>query len=157
MNRNLKRNVSRDKGFTLIELMVIVAILSILLVIAIATYQDYLIRSKVSEGLAFASEAKTGVSSFYYNTRRWPINNQEAGLPAAGNYSRYDFISELRIQDTPREGTISVVFDLPGSTADGRELHLVPSTLTEIIRWSCNSPASNALELVHLPANCRGD
>lgn len=146
----------RNKGFTLIELMVVVAVLSILLVIAIATYQDYLIRSKVSEGLGFASEAKTSVSNFYYNVRRWPADNQEAGLPIAGNYSRYDFIAELRLQSTPKPGTIAVVYDLPGTTADGKELHLIPSTQTVNIAWTCDSPGANALEVSHLPASCRG-
>lgn len=147
--------MSRNKGFTLIELMAVVAILSILLVIAIATYQDYLIRSKVSEGLAFAAEARTSVSDYYYNLREWPENNGDAGLAQASNYSRYDFIDRLTISSTPRPGTISVVFSIPGTSADGRELRLVPSTLTDTIAWSCYSPDDNALQVNHVPASCR--
>ena len=147
---------NRDKGFTLIELMAVVAILSILLVVALAAYQDYVIRSKIGEGLAFAAEAKTSVSEYYYNIREWPPNNQSAGLPRASNYGRYEYLERLEIISTPRPGTIAVTFDLPGTTADGRELHLIPSTLTDIITWTCESPAGNALEVSHLPANCRG-
>lgn len=148
--------MNRNKGFTLIELMVVVAILSILLVVALAAYQDYVVRSKVSEGMVFASEAKTSVSEYYYNIRKWPPDNTSAGLPIAQNYSRYDHIHRLELSNTPRPGTISVTFDLPGTTADRRELHLIPSTLDEIIAWTCSSPADNALEVAHLPANCRG-
>ncbi len=147
--------MNRSKGFTLIELMAVVAILSILLVVAIATYQDYLIRSKVTEGLAFAAEARTSVSDYYYNLRDWPADNSAAGLPSPSNYSRYEFIEQLRISSLPRPGTISVVFDLPGTSADGRELQLIPSTLTEIIAWTCYSPEDNALEVSHVPASCR--
>ena len=147
---------NREKGFTLIELMAVVAILSILLVVALAAYQDYVIRSKVGEGLAFAAEAKTSVSEYYYNLREWPPDNQSAGLPLASNYSRYEYLERLEITSIPRPGTIAVTFDLPGTTADGRELHLIPSTLTEIIAWTCETPEDNALEVSHVPANCRG-
>ena len=149
--------MNRNKGFTLIELMAVVAILSILLVVALSAYTDYVVRSKVSEGLSFAAEAKTGVSDYYYNIRSWPPDNSAAGLPPAGNYSRYEFIQSLELVSLPRPGTIAVTYDLPGTTADGRELHLIPSTVQEIIAWTCNSPAGNALEINHLPANCRGN
>jgi len=146
----------REKGFTLIELMAVVAILSILLVVALAAYQDYVIRSKVAEGMGFAAEAKTSVSEYYYNFKAWPQTNQSAGLPAPDNYSRYEYLQRLEITTIPRPGTIAITFDLPGTTADGKELHLIPSTLTTIIAWTCESPADNALEVSHLPANCRG-
>jgi type IV pilus assembly protein PilA len=149
--------MNRNKGFTLIELMAVVAILSILLVIAIATYQDYMIRSKVSEGLAFAAEARTSVSDYYYNLRDWPTDNGTAGLPPPGNYSRYQFLESLELTSIPRPGTIAVTFDIPGTSADGKELQLIPSTLTDIIAWTCLSPAGNALDINHLPASCRGN
>jgi type IV pilus assembly protein PilA len=141
----------------MIELMAVVAILSILLVVAVAAYQDYVVRSKVSEGMGFVAEARTSVADYYYNRRAWPADNGAAGLPPAGNYSRYNFLERLEISDTPRPGTIAVTFDIPGSTADGKELQLIPSTLTEIIAWTCLSPDDNALDINHLPANCRGN
>jgi type IV pilus assembly protein PilA len=148
--------MNRNKGFTIIELMAVVAILSILAVIAINAYSGYIVRSKVSEGLAFASEAKTAVSGYYSIDKQLPQNNRAAGLPEPDTYNKLDYISRLELSSTTPFGTIILTFKIPGTSADGKELHLVPSTADEAVSWTCKPPAVNGLTVNQVPANCRG-
>ena len=70
------RAAGSEAGFTVIELMIVVTIVSILAVIAMPAYVEYATRSKVSEAMGFMGEAKTSVSErFYTNNQQWPVNN----------------------------------------------------------------------------------
>ncbi|MCH6548628.1 MAG: pilin, partial [Proteobacteria bacterium] len=71
-----------QQGFTLIELMIVVAIIGILAAIAIPAYQDYTVRAQVSEGLNLGGGAKTAVTEYFQDRGAWPVNNTEAGLDA---------------------------------------------------------------------------
>ncbi|MEZ5573683.1 MAG: pilin [Halioglobus sp.] len=148
--------MTRNKGFTVIELMAVVAILSILAVLALAAYSDYVVRSKVAEGLGFAAEARTSISEYYYNTGYMPTSNAQAGLPAADSYNRYDFIRKLELSSTEPLGVITITFKLPGSKADNKELQLTPSTTDGVVYWRCAAPAVNGIENNQIPPNCRG-
>ena len=71
---------SVQKGFTLIELMIVVAIIGILAAIAIPAYQDYTVRSQVTEGLNLASDLKAAVAETFAQTGSWPADNSALGL-----------------------------------------------------------------------------
>lgn len=156
MNFNVRPQMPRQRGFTVIELMAVVAIVSILAVISIAVYSDYTNRSKVAEGMAFAAEAKTSVSEYYYNTGKMPAENGQAGLADADEYDNFTYISKLEVTAEPRPGTITITFKLPGSSADGKLLQLIPSTRSQAVFWTCVPPAENGMDANQLPPNCRG-
>lgn len=88
---NLRTLATRPaQGFTLIELMIVIAIIGILATMAVPSFQDRIIRTQVSEGLALAEFAKQAVANHYSKTHRMPQDNAAAGLPPAnrivGNY-----------------------------------------------------------------------
>lgn len=78
---DLGENLKRNKGFTLIELMIVVAIIGILSMLALPAYQDYTKRTYVAEGLALAGIAKLAIIETFAATGTWPISNTDAGLP----------------------------------------------------------------------------
>ena len=145
-----------NSGFTIVELMVIVSIISILVVIAIPAYQDYAIRSKVTEGLTFAAEARTSISERYYTMNVFPTDNSTAGLVPPDDYGAYDFINRLEVGTVPREGTITITFKLPNTVSNNKQLLLIPSTRTEVVTWTCRpADAPDGIKSNHAPPNCR--
>jgi type IV pilus assembly protein PilA len=93
---------SVQKGFTLIELMIVVAIIGILAAIAIPAYQDYTVRAQVTEGLNLADAVKTGVAEFYANTGSWPTAMSEMGYSTdpSGKYATDLVVTNGSIQIT---------------------------------------------------------
>ena len=78
-------NTRKQQGFTLIELMIVVAIIGILAAIALPAYQDYTARAQMSEAMSLASGARTAVTEYWQSTGGWPDNNAEAGLATAAS------------------------------------------------------------------------
>ena len=138
---------SVQKGFTLIELMIVVAIIGILAAIAIPQYQDYTIRSKLTEALNLAAPAKLGVAESYASNGALPGDNATAGIAAAIT-SKY--VASLLITN----GQIDIVVRGINSTIpiDGGSITLTPDiTDTSRVDWSCSSTLADK----YLPANCR--
>jgi type IV pilus assembly protein PilA len=149
--------MNNNKGFTIIELMAVVSIVSILAVVAMATYSDYVIRSKVGEGMVFAAEAKTSVTDYFYNTQRWPRNNSQAGLPEPEEYDKHAYISKLEVSSSVvPNGVITVTFKIEGTNADNKQLQLIPTTQDGLVSWTCLPPEDMGLDVNQAPPNCRG-
>ena len=159
-------------GYTLIELMIVVTIIAVLAAIAISQYQDYLIRSQISEGITLADGVKTKVADFYNSKGHFPTTtclagNQSVGLamPASivGSY-----VSELRVAGDgcpPPLGPGSVVTffssDAPqraNASIDTSGLVFSPITHAGSITWKCKRflvGGSVVLRDKWLPSSCR--
>lgn len=136
-------------GFTLIELMIVVAIIAILAAIAIPAYQDYLIRAQVTEGMSLASGAKSAVWDYVSNTGEYPPNNQSAGLAPKTNI-RGSYVSSVDVAD----GAIAVAFQGAKANSAIRSALLVlsPTTVGGSILWTCTP---STVDGKYLPSSCR--
>lgn len=148
----------KQQGFTLIELMIVVAIIGILAAIAIPAYQDYTVRAKVSEGLNVAAAAKLGVSEYYDSKGTLPDSNSEAGVPTGtsivGNYVKGVFIGNDTIFGHSSPGIIEIVYTNDPNILN-RDIFLEPTVEAGSITWSCAFIDPVAVPAKFRPANCR--
>ncbi|KZE34866.1 pilin [Crenobacter luteus] len=136
-------------GFTLIELMIVVAIIGILAAIAIPAYQDYTKRAHVSEGLQLAAGAKTAVTEYYAANGGMPDTNDKAGL-ASATAIKGNAVKSVTVESG---GAIVVEYDAT-KVASGAKMKLQPTASGGSIAWKCQADGT-ALKPEWLPSNCR--
>ena len=148
----MKRSI--QKGFTLIELMIVVAIIGILAAVALPAYQDYTIRAKVSEATSLASTAKTAVAlAFNEGTLSASTTNDTLGLASAAAITSKYVTSVTAAATSTSNATITVVMQGTGSTAvDGKNIvYTATCTVGAQCRWAVTSTSSPAIPDKYLP------
>lgn len=142
-----------QKGFTLIELMIVVAIIGILAAVAIPAYQDYTIRAKLSEVMVVGSAAKTTVSEYYLSTGSMPASTSDAGLNT--NAAQSDYIEAITFTTNTTSAFLTYELaeqNLGGDINDGETVVFSGSGNTNGVQWECNT---GTVAAKYLPANCR--
>ena len=146
--------MKKQQGFTLIELMIVVAIIGILAAIAIPAYQDYTIRAQVSEGINLSAGAKAAVTEYFQDVGDLPADNAEAGVAVStdivGNY-----VQSVAVGGAAGDGVITVTFSTGANPEIRNEtITLVPDTSNRgSVTWECQKGA--AMDNRHVPASCR--
>lgn len=158
--------LSRNSGFTLLELMIVVAIIGILASVSLPAYQSYITRAKIAEAISLAGEIKPKIIEYYREKGRFPKDNFQAGVPEAkfliGNY-----VSSISVDD----GAVNIVMgnkvseSIKGKVLTIRPIVVIGSPASPI-SWVCgDDPAPEGMEPIgdnqtslenpYLPSSCR--
>ncbi|HEZ6502178.1 TPA: pilin [Neisseria meningitidis] len=159
-----------QKGFTLIELMIVIAIVGILAAVALPAYQDYTARAQVSEAILLAEGQKSAVTEYYLNHGTWPKNNTSAGV-ASSSTIKGKYVEKVEVKN----GVITAEMKSSGVNKEiqGKKLSLWAKRQDGSVKWFCGQPVTRAaanagtdevtaatpdtdkINTKHLPSTCR--
>ncbi|HEZ1145008.1 TPA: pilin [Neisseria meningitidis] len=155
-----------QKGFTLIELMIVIAIVGILAAVALPAYQDYTARAQVSEAILLAEGQKSAVTEYYLNHGEWPSNNTSAGVASASKI-KGKYVEKVEVA----KGVITATMLSTGVNNEikGKKLSLWAKRQDGSVKWFCGQPVTrnnakaddvnkatgNEIDTKHLPSTCR--
>ena len=163
-------NATTQKGFTLIELMIVIAIIGILAAIALPAYQDYTARAQASEGFKATSGVQADIATFLVDQNRWPKTTDSVGVQAKLLKGKYFKVGDVTLSGgdaatvtTPTAPSVINVAFASGANV-GKGMTLTPSIGApgQIAGWKCAGAATTAttttataLEANRLPASCQ--
>ncbi|HEZ0005161.1 TPA: pilin [Neisseria meningitidis] len=160
-----------QKGFTLIELMIVIAIVGILAAVALPAYQDYTARAQVSEAILLAEGQKSAVTEYYLNHGEWPANNSSAGV-ASSSEIKGKYVQKVEVA----KGVITaqMASSNVNNEIKGKKLSLWAKRQNGSVKWFCGQPvtrantatnndavtaandnSNNGINTKHLPSTCR--
>ncbi|HEZ6879735.1 TPA: pilin [Neisseria meningitidis] len=161
-----------QKGFTLIELMIVIAIVGILAAVALPAYQDYTARAQVSEAILLAEGQKSAVTEYYLNHGEWPANNNSAGV-ATSTDIKGKYVKSVEVKN----GVVTAEMLSTGVNKEiqGKKLSLWAKRQNGSVKWFCGQPvkradakakagtdevtadSGNKIDTKHLPSTCRNE
>ncbi|HFC7399517.1 TPA: pilin, partial [Neisseria meningitidis] len=131
-----------QKGFTLIELMIVIAIVGILAAVALPAYQDYTARAQVSEAILLAEGQKSAVTEYYLNHGEWPKNNTSAGVASTPSDIKGKYVQSVEVA----KGVITATMLSTGVNKEiqGKKLSLWAKRQNGSVKWFCGLPVTRA-------------
>ncbi|EOG0117716.1 pilin, partial [Neisseria gonorrhoeae] len=129
-----------QKGFTLIELMIVIAIVGILAAVALPAYQDYTARAQVSEAILLAEGQKSAVTEYYLNNGIWPENNASAGVASPASNIKGKYVKEVKVE----KGVVTAQMASTGVNKEiqGKKLSLWARREDGSVKWFCGQPVT---------------